>query len=48
MYELIEETLSHEIVHGILVHTGYQEYTGDEKFVQALANAIYQTFAIRQ
>ena len=42
-----EETLTHEILHGILVHLGYDEYSQDEKFVQALANAINQTFKLR-
>lgn len=43
-YEVQEESLCHEIVHGILVHLGYYEQSQDEQFVQALGNAIYQTF----
>lgn len=46
--EMIEESLTHEIVHGILLHTGNSDYKNDERLVQSLANAIYQTFAIRQ
>lgn len=43
-----EETLCHEILHGILVHLGYDEQSQDEQFVQALGNAINQTFMIRR
>jgi hypothetical protein len=43
---LIKETLCHEILHGMLVHTGYDNLSGDESFVQALSNAISQTFTI--
>lgn len=42
-----EETICHEMIHGILVHIGYQEQSNDEQFVQALANAIYQGFKVR-
>ena len=45
--ELKDEVLCHEIVHGILMHIGYDELSQDEKFVQQLGNAINQTFAIR-
>ena len=41
------ETLCHEIIHGILFHIGKQEMSEDENFVQALANAIYQSFDIK-
>ena len=41
------ESLCHEIVHGMLTHLGYINYSQDEQFVQALGNAIYQTFDIR-
>lgn len=44
--EMKKEQLCHEILHGILVHLGYQEQNNDEQFVQALANAINQTFTI--
>lgn len=46
--ELKEETLCHEIVHGILIHIGRSEMSEDEIFVQSLANAIYQTFEIKE
>lgn len=45
--EAKEETLCHEMIHGILVHLGYSEQSEDEKFVQALGNAIYQSFNIK-
>lgn len=45
--EAKEETIIHEMVHGILVHLGYSEQSQDEQFVQALGNAIYQGFDIR-
>lgn len=41
-----EEAICHEMVHGILVHLGYAEMSQDEKFVQALGNAINQGFKI--
>lgn len=43
---LKKETICHEMVHGILVHIGYNEYANDEQFVQAMANAICQGFDI--
>ena len=45
--EAQEETIIHEMVHGMLVHLGYTEKSEDETFVQGLANAIYQGFDIR-
>ena len=42
------ETLCHEIIHGILFHIGKQEMSEDENLVQALANAINQSFDIRE
>lgn len=42
-----EETIAHEMIHGILVHLGYNEQSQDEQFVQALANAIIQGFDIK-
>jgi hypothetical protein len=42
-----KETICHEMMHGILVHLGYNDYAGDEQFVQALGNAIYQGFEIK-
>lgn len=46
--ETMKETLTHEILHGILVHLGYYDESQNEQFVQAVANAINQTFAIKQ
>lgn len=43
---IIKEAICHEMVHGMLVHLGYNEMTNDEQFVQALANAISQGFEI--
>ena len=43
-----EETLFHEITHGILVHLGYNEYNQNEQFVQALGNAMYQMFKFKE
>lgn len=42
-----EETLCHEMVHGMLVHLGYMELADNEQLVQALGNAIYQGFNIK-
>lgn len=42
-----EETICHEMVHGMLVHLGYIEMSNDEQFVQAFGNAIWQGFYIK-
>ena len=42
-----KETICHEMVHGILVHLGYNDLASNEQLVQALGNAIYQSFAIK-
>lgn len=42
-----EETLAHEMLHGIFVHLGFDEYAHDEHLVQCLANAIAQGFSVR-
>jgi hypothetical protein len=42
------ETICHEMIHGIFVHLGYNDYANDEQLVQALGNAIYQGFYIRE
>jgi len=42
-----KETICHEMVHGMLTHLGYIEYSQDEQLVQALGNAIYQGFEIK-
>lgn len=44
--EIKKETLCHEMVHGILVHLGYSNLCDDEQFVQAMGNAINQSFDI--
>lgn len=46
--QLKKEALTHEIVHGILLHIGRQDLSGDETFVQALGNAIFQTFEVKK
>lgn len=46
--EAMEETLAHEILHGILVHLGYNDEAQNEQFVQAVSNAINQTFVLRE
>ena len=43
-----KETICHEMVHGMLVHTGYTELANDETLVQALGNAIMQGFDIKE
>lgn len=39
-----DESLVHEIVHGILLGIGYHELNDDEQFVSALSRGIYQVF----
>lgn len=45
--EIKFETICHEMVHGIFIHLGYNDYAQDEQLVQALGNAIYQGFSIK-
>ena len=45
--ELKEETLCHEIIHGILMHLDYSDMSSNEQFVQAVGNAIYQSFRVK-
>jgi hypothetical protein len=45
--EIKFETICHEMVHGIFIHLGYNDYAQDEQLVQALGNAIYQSFNIK-
>lgn len=45
--EAKHEALCHEMVHGMFVHLGYNDYAQDEQLVQALGNAIYQGFKIK-
>lgn len=42
--ELKKQILAHEVIHGIFVHLGLNEYTGNEHLVQSLASAINQSF----
>ena len=42
-----EETICHEIIHGIFIHIGREDLSNDEHLVQSLANAINQSFDIR-
>ena len=44
--EARKETICHEIIHGILVHLGYNELSTNETLVQGLGNAICQGFEI--
>lgn len=46
--EIKNEALCHEIIHGIFVHLGYADYSNDEQFVQALGNAINQSFSVKE
>lgn len=46
--EAKNETICHEMLHGILVHLGYEEFSQNEQFVQALGNAIFQGFNIKK
>lgn len=46
--DIENETLTHEIVHGILQHLGYTDLCNDEGFVQAMANGIAQSFEIKK
>ena len=39
-----EQTLVHEVVHGILEQLGYMELHDNEQLVQSLAVALHQTF----
>ena len=43
-----KETIVHEVTHGILVYIGRSDLSQDEQFVQALGNAIFQTFELRE
>lgn len=40
------EALCHEIIHGIFVHLGFNEFSHDEHLVKALGNAISQSFNV--
>ena len=42
------QALCHEWLHGALVALGFNDETGNEQFVQALASAINQTFTPKE
>lgn len=42
-----KEAICHEMIHGIFLHLGYNDLCNDEQLVQALGNAIYQSFEIK-
>jgi len=46
--EAKKETICHEIIHGIFTHLGYMDYANNEQLVQALGNAVYQSFDIKE
>lgn len=46
--ECKKEAICHEMVHGIFVHLGYNNFSNDEQLVQVIGNAIYQGFEIKE
>lgn len=44
---ITNETLCHEMLHGMLIHIGEDELSSNERFVNALSNAINQAFIIK-
>ena len=46
--EMFNVTCIHEVVHGILIHLGYNQLSDDEVFVSSLAQAISGTFKFRE
>ena len=44
---LTHETICHELVHGILIHLGYNDLSNNEQLVQALGNAIHQSCDVK-
>lgn len=45
--EIINETLCHEILHGIFFHLGEDELSQNERLITALGAAINQTFSVK-
>lgn len=45
--ELQMQTLFHEMLHGMLVMIGRSDESQDERLVQGLANAMYQSFCLK-
>ena len=46
--EMFNITCIHEVVHGMLVHLGYNQLSDDEVFVSSLAYAIEGTFKFKE
>lgn len=46
--EMENVTLIHEVLHGMLVHLGYNDLSDDEILVSSLASAISQTFVFKE
>ena len=46
--EMFTVTCIHEVVHGMLVHLGYNQLSDDEVFVSSLAYAIEGTFKFKE
>lgn len=44
--QIKKESICHEVLHGILIHLGYDELSNDERFVNAVSNGICQAFSI--
>ena len=42
--ELVQQTVLHEIIHGVLDQLGYHELYEDERLVQGLAIGLHQAF----
>lgn len=42
------QALIHEMLHGMLIQIGRNEESNDECFVQSLANAINQSFTVKE
>ena len=45
--KLREETLFHEMLHGIFFHIGREDLSQNESLIDALANAFMQSFEIK-
>lgn len=41
---MMQETICHEWLHGVLTHLGFAEQAQNEQFVTALGSAIWNTF----
>ncbi len=42
------QALFHEMLHGMLIQIGRNEESNNECFVQALSNAMYQSFTVKE